>query len=57
MKSRKIRSIVAVFLFAALAFSLSSCNRGLGCPSNFSVKTVVNKTVDVAPAIISAVNE
>ena len=47
MKTKFFRSLV---LFAALsltAVSFSSCNRGYGCPTNFSIGAVVGTTVSV----------
>ncbi len=44
------------FLPAAVAFialmSVSSCNRGVGCPSNFSLQEVVTTVVDWTLAAI-----
>ncbi len=32
--------VVLLFVAAGLAASLSSCNRGIGCPSDFSVEQI-----------------
>jgi len=38
MKKVKIlKQLVPVIVFLGLLASLSSCNRGMGCPNNFSL--------------------
>jgi len=32
--------IVLAFVFGGLAATLASCNRGIGCPSEFSVEQI-----------------
>ena len=51
MKSVKLKKILpfAVFLFAMA--SLTSCNRGVGCPSDFSISKTVVKAAQKAPAV------
>lgn len=44
MKNNIKRTLVA-FSFIALAASFSSCNRGYGCPNNFSMGDTVSKAV------------
>lgn len=44
MKTNVTRSLVVVAIFAFAAASLSSCNRGYGCPTNFSAEAVTNTT-------------
>lgn len=50
MKNKNLRKIAAVGAFLVMASIFSSCNRGYGCPNNFSmndqlfevVTTVIN---------------
>ena len=55
MKLVKLKKILpcAIFLFALISFT--SCNRGVGCPSDFSVSKTVVKTVQKAPAIATKI--
>jgi hypothetical protein len=39
MKILKVKSLVRLFLFVGLVVFLSSCQRGYGCPYDFSVIT------------------
>ena len=39
MKLLKVKSLVKVFLFVGMIVMLSSCQRGYGCPYDFSVLT------------------
>lgn len=45
MKSKSIRQFVGLLALVILASSLSSCNRGYGCPSNFSVNKMAATVV------------
>ncbi len=38
--NKKFSTLVSSLLLAALLICLTSCNKGVGCPSNFSLKTV-----------------
>ena len=41
MKFKGIKKlIVAVAILGAVTITLSSCNRGIGCPSDFSVEQI-----------------
>jgi len=51
MKKRMLKSTVLFFAFAAFATSFTSCNKGYGCPSNFSVDKVA---VQAANVVVSA---
>ena len=53
MKSVNLKKIIpyAVFFFAIA--SLTSCNRGIGCPSDFSISKTVVKTAVQAPVAIA----
>lgn len=42
MTRNQRKKLLPLLLVAALGFFVSSCNRGLGCPSNFSAKTIVS---------------
>jgi len=44
MKNR-IKQFIAIAALFAFASSITSCNRGYGCPNNFKAK-VVNTVVD-----------
>lgn len=48
MKSNIIRSILAVAILALAAISFSSCNRGYGCPTNFSISSVTSAVLSAA---------
>ncbi len=41
----QIKKTLYVILFVGCIASFSSCNRGVGCPSNFSLNDVVTKVV------------
>jgi predicted small secreted protein len=46
MNLKAIKKIIfTATLLAAFAMTVSSCNRGIGCPSDFSVKQVVQPVV------------
>jgi hypothetical protein len=47
MKTKFFRSLVLLAALSLTAVSFSSCNRGYGCPTNFSIGTVVGTTVSV----------
>lgn len=38
MKKNLINRIIPLLVVVALALAVSSCNRGVGCPSNFSAE-------------------
>jgi hypothetical protein len=47
MKFKMLKKLIpAIALFALLA-SISSCNRGLGCPNNFSIGESVVQVEEV----------
>ena len=37
MKKSTIKNLLAAIAFVAFAASISSCNKGYGCPTNFKV--------------------
>lgn len=42
MKKSTVKHLIVAIVFVAFAASLSSCNKGYGCPNNFKVvKNVV----------------
>jgi hypothetical protein len=54
MKSKSLKQIVSFVAFVAILASFTSCNKGYGCPNNFSagdnavqlVKTVAKVVID-----------
>ncbi len=52
MNKRIVNQLVIVMTFLAVATIFSSCNRGVGCPNNFSNNITV---VDVAKTISTIV--
>ena len=56
MKSVKLKKFLPIAICLIALTSMTSCNRGLGCPSDFSIsktviKTVVKVATEKAPAI------
>lgn len=47
MKIRNLRRMGTIAATLAAAVILSSCNRGYGCPTNFSLNDVFSTLVDV----------
>ncbi len=45
MKSKIFRSILVVAALSITALSFSSCNRGYGCPTNFSLQSAAGAAV------------
>lgn len=37
MKKSFLRTVILALFVAAAAFSMTSCNKGYGCPNNFSL--------------------
>jgi len=52
MNIKRIKKLIPVVVCLALLTSLSSCNRGIGCPSDFSIGDTVTQIVKAAPALI-----
>ena len=48
MKNRIFKSFALFFAFATLASTMTSCNKGYGCPNNFSVDKIAAQAVTVA---------
>jgi predicted small secreted protein len=42
MKKRNFKSILAIAVLLAFTLSMTSCNRGYGCPNNFSLKSLTS---------------
>ena len=58
MKKRMLKSTVLFIALAAAATSFTSCNKGYGCPSNFSVNKVAVQAVNtVAAATVATICE
>lgn len=54
MKKLNVRQVLAAFALILFAASLSSCNRGYGCPNNFSLnKDAVSTVKDVVSTAIN----
>lgn len=47
MKKSTFRQFVALLAFVAVVASFASCNRGYGCPTNFSAGDAVSQVVEV----------
>lgn len=45
MKRKNLRNFAAIALLVAVAGLSSSCNRGYGCPTNFSVNDATTTVV------------
>ena len=37
MKSKALKKLIKLAVFVAILGTFSSCNRGYGCPNNFSI--------------------
>ena len=55
--TKKIKKIVPFVLFLAFAASISSCNRGMGCPNNFKIGDVVEQAVKALPAAATLIKK
>lgn len=51
MKSVKLKKFLPATIFLFALVSMTSCNRGVGCPSDFSITKTVIKTVQAAPIV------
>lgn len=47
MKGKALKKLITLALFIVFVTTFSSCNRGYGCPNNFSIGDTVNKVVKV----------
>ena len=45
MKGKALKKLITLGLFVAFFATFSSCNRGVGCPNNFSVDDTITKVV------------
>ena len=52
MKTKKIKKLIPLFVLLASFAILSSCNRGVGCPNNFSMGDALTQVVTELPAAI-----
>lgn len=48
---KNIKSFFAILAIVAVSASVSSCNRGYGCPNNFSIS---EQAVQAAQTVVSA---
>ena len=52
----KLKKLVPAIAFVLAVMALSSCNRGMGCPNNFSVEdasaAIIDQTPDLADAVV-----
>jgi len=53
MNKKKFNFRPSYALLALAAMALSSCNRGVGCPTNFSLETT--DLVDVAVVVLNVI--
>ena len=51
MKSFISKQPIRTLLLAVLAIALSSCNRGYGCPTNFSLKGFISNMFEALIAL------
>lgn len=47
MKSRRIKKMLSLLAFVAVFSTFTSCNKGYGCPNNFSMNETVVQVVKV----------
>lgn len=47
MKSRRFKRILSLLAFVAVFSTFTSCNKGYGCPNNFSMNETVVQVVKV----------
>ena len=58
MKFKMIKQGIFLVAFVAVIGSLSSCNRGYGCPSNFSIEETAVKVVkNAAQSVVNITQE
>lgn len=56
MKGKALKKLITLGLFIAFVSTFSSCNRGYGCPNNFSIGDTITKVVkNAATTAIEAV--
>ena len=56
MKSKALKKLIKLAVFVAILGTFSSCNRGYGCPNNFSIgDTITNVVQNVATSAIKAI--
>ena len=51
MKTKFIKKLIPAVILIAFMATFTSCNRGMGCPNNFSIDTAA-KVVQVLPGAI-----
>lgn len=50
MNTKKLRNLISLVALLATISLFSSCNRGVGCPSNFSMTDALSEVVSEIPA-------
>ncbi len=51
----KLKKLVPAIAFVLAVMTLSSCNRGMGCPNNFSIEDATAAIIEQAPDVLNAV--
>jgi len=51
MNSKIIKKVIPFVILLATIATFSSCNRGMGCPNNFSLDTVISVVDNVSSAV------
>jgi hypothetical protein len=54
MTFKMLKKLIPAIALLALLASLSSCNRGLGCPNNFSIGESVAQVEELKPEAVIA---
>ena len=51
MNSKIIKKVIPCIILLAAIATFSSCNRGLGCPNNFSLDTAISVVDNVSTVL------
>ena len=57
MKKRFLKSTAICLAIAGFACSMTSCNKGYGCPNNFKIEQVSTTAVKTAVQVATAICE
>lgn len=49
---RNLKKLLPFVVFLLALATLSSCNRGMGCPNNFSIEKAAVDVIKVVPSIL-----
>lgn len=52
MKKVNLKQFLAIGALLIFTASMTSCNRGYGCPQNFSIKSFVSQLADQAGDLV-----